>query len=100
MRHDELGAASETGTRYRHRYLPGYGGAVRIIAHTEDPKVIEKILTHLARKAAELESQGGCCLRRADCLTEQDRGDDIAGQWVTIRSGDRPGIYKSKEFVT
>ena len=34
---------------------PACGGAVRIIACIEDPKVIEKILTHLATKAAEPE---------------------------------------------
>ena len=32
---------------------PACGGAVRIIACIEDPKVIEEILTHLDAKAAE-----------------------------------------------
>ena len=33
---------------------PSCGGAVQIIARVEDPVVIEKILTHLDAKTAEL----------------------------------------------
>ena len=48
---------------------PACGGAVRIIACIEGPDVIEKILTHLSRKAPEPEAT-----RPPPCRVPPQRG--------------------------